>query len=172
MAGATLTFDASDADDALGRMLSAAGDLRPALKNIAEHEVPATKRRFIAQADPEGKPWAALNPLYATTKKGPGILRSPNRTLSREILYQLADQSVTIGSNQIYARIHNEGGTIVPKTASALVFSMGGQTFKVKSVTIPRRQFLGWSETDIRAVIDIVADHLMPDRGAPEPDPN
>ncbi|WP_411037626.1 phage virion morphogenesis protein [Shinella sp. BYT-45] len=160
MAGKTITIDDDDVNDALARLYAAAGDVTPALKNIGEFEAKVTRARFVSETDPEGKAWQGLNPLYAKTKKGPGILRGATRALS-QIVWQIADDSLEIGSNEVYARIHNEGGTIVPKNAAALVFSMGGQTFQVKSVTIPQRQFLGWSDASIREALAIVQDHFV-----------
>lgn len=161
MTGKSITVDDADVNDALARLLRAAGDVTPALKNIGEYGAKTTRRRFIDQVDPDGNPWAALNPLYAETKKGPGILRGQTRTLS-QIGWQIADNGgVEWGSNEVYARIHNEGGTIVPKSAAALVFSMGGRTFKVKKVTLPKRQFLGNNASDIDNILDIVMDHFV-----------
>lgn len=159
MSGTAITLDDQDVKDALARLLAAAGDLRPVLKNIGEYEAKATRARFLSATDPDGKPWQALNALYAKTKKGPGILRGATKSLS-QIVWQAGAASVDIGSNEVYARIHNQGGKILPKNAAALVFSMGGQTFKVKSVTIPRRQFLGWNEADIAEVKAIIEDHF------------
>ena len=161
MAGATITIDDDQIEDALARLLAAAGDVTPALKNIGEYGGRSSRQRFRDEKDPDGKPWAALNPLYAKTKKGTGILRGETRSLS-QIVWQLAgDDGVEWGSNEIYARIHNEGGTIVPKNAAALVFSMGGQTFKVKSVRMPKRQFLGVNEADLQEILAIVQDHFV-----------
>lgn len=159
MTGTSITIEDSAVVDALGRLYAAAGDLSPALKNIGEYETRVTKQRFIDEKDPDGIAWKDLNPLYAKTKKGPGKLRGETRSLS-QIVYQAANDNVEIGSNEVHARIHNEGGTIVPKNAAALVFSMGGQTFKVKSVTIPRRQFLGFSQADIEEIRAIIEDHF------------
>lgn len=159
MTGTAITLEDQDAKDALTRLYEATGNVKPALKNIGEYEAKVTRARFISQTDPEGKAWKTLNTLYAKTKKGPGILRGATRDLS-SIVYQLAADSVDIGSDAVHARIHNQGGKIVPKNAAALVFSMGGQTFKVKSVTIPRRQFAGWNETSIQEVKAIIEDHL------------
>lgn len=160
MAGTSITIDDQDVNDALARLYAAAGDVTPALKNIGEFEAKTTRGRFLSQTDPEGKPWKTLNELYAKTKKGPGILRGATRDLS-QIIWQLAEGGVEIGSNVVYAGVHNEGATIIPKDAAALVFSMGGQTFKVKSVTIPQRQFLGWNEASIQEAIAIVQDHFV-----------
>lgn len=161
LAGATLTFDDSEADGALERLYAAAGDLSPALKNVGEYETQATKDRFGTETDPEGRPWPDLNPLYALTKKGAGKLKGESGHLA-QIFYQLAgDSAVDVGSDAIYARAHNEGARIVPKTAAALFFSMGGQEFRVQSVTIPRRQFLGFSEADMTEILAIVEDHFV-----------
>jgi len=166
MAAATLTITDREVNDALARVISIAGDVTPALKNIGEYEASATKRRFIDERDPDGNAWAPLNPLYRQTKKGPGILRGETRSLS-QIVWQLAGSSeVEIGSNEVYARIHNEGGIIVPKSAAALVFSMGGRTIITKSVKIPQRTFLGFSAADTDEIMDILRDYLAENSAA------
>lgn len=159
MTSASIIIDDDQVTDALQKLYDAAGNLAPALKNIGEYETRVTKRRFMDEKDPDGSPWVGLNPLYAKTKKGPGKLRGESRSLSA-IAYQVAADSVEIGSDVIYARIHNEGGTIRPKTAGALVFSMGGQTFNVQSVKIPKRQYLGISAADREEILAIVTDHF------------
>lgn len=171
MAGKSVTFESDDVDAALAVLFAAAGDLKPALKNIGEYGASSTRRRFVTETDPEGKPWVDLNPLYAETKKGSGKLKGETRTLS-QIVWQLAnDSNVEWGSNEVYARIHNEGGTIVPKNAAALIFSMGGQTFAVQSVKIPKRQFLGTNQADIEEILAIVQDHFVEAVEAKNPSP-
>lgn len=161
MVGKSITVEDTDVDAALARLYDAAGNVTPALKNIGEYGAQSTRQRFIDEKSPEGQPWPDLNPLYARTKKGPGKLRGETRALS-QIVWQLADESgVEWGSNEIYARIHNEGGTIVPKNAAALIFSMGGQHSAVQKVTIPQRQFLGTNQADIDEILAIVQDHFV-----------
>ncbi len=48
-----------------------------------------------------------------------------------------------LGSNVKYARIHEFGGTIVPKRAPFLVFKIGGRVIKTQKVKIPARPYLG-----------------------------
>lgn len=155
-------------DEALRQVLSAADDLAPVFKNIGEYQVGSTKQRFKDEKDPDGQRWKDLNPIYAQTKKGPRILTGRTRSLS-QIIYQAAEQSVEIGSNLIYARIHQEGGDIRAKNGGALVFSMGRapggknsgeQVFKLKKVTIPRRSFLGINAADQERIEEIVRDHF------------
>ena len=160
MTGAVLEFDIRKADDALTRLLEAASDLKPALRNIGVYLAQSTKDRIAREESPDGKPFAPLNPLYKETKKGPGILRGESRDLSA-IVWQLAgDDTVEVGNNIIYGAIHQFGGVIKAKNAPALIFSMGGQTFARKSVTIPARPYLGLSQEDEAEVLAIVADHL------------
>ena len=53
------------------------------------------------------------------------------------------DGSLLVGSNKVYARIHQNGGTIEAKHKPYLIFKVGGQFVKVKKVTMPQRRFLG-----------------------------
>lgn len=169
MAAAGITIYTDVVDEALRQVLAAAEDLAPVFKNIGEYQVGATKQRFRDEKDPDGQRWKDLNPIYAETKKGPRILTGRTRTLS-QIIYQMADsQSVEIGSNVIYARIHQEGGEIRAKNGGALVFSMGRapdgrnsgeQVFKLKKVTIPRRSYLGINAADQERIEEIVRDHF------------
>ncbi len=65
----------------------------------------------------------------------------------------------TVGTDVVYARIHEYGGTIVPKVAKALRFVIGDKTIVAKSVTMPQRSFLRSTlsdrEQDIRAALAV-----------------
>lgn len=65
-----------------------------------------------------------------------------------------------MGSNSEHAAIHHFGGVIKPKSASALVFEMGGMTFRVKKVAIPARPFADLSEKDREEILAIITDYL------------
>lgn len=159
MTGAQIRVDDAAVMGALRKLVEVSGNLSGALKNIGEHLQAATKERIAAERSPDGKPFAPLNELYKTTKKGPGILRGDSGDLA-SIVYQLGEQEVLVGSDTIYSAIHQFGGTIKPKTASALVFLMGGQTFKVKSVKIPPRPYLGISAEDETEIMAILEDYI------------
>ena len=160
MTGVRIEVNTEQVLDVLQRLLAATGDLRPVLKNIGEYEAQATKDRIAKGVTPEGVPFAPLNPLYAATKKGPGILRGESGDLA-SIVYQLAEEdSVEIGNNAIHGAIHQFGGVIRPKNGPALVFSLGGQTVFASEVTIPARPYLGVSDDDEREILAIIADYL------------
>ena len=50
--------------------------------------------------------------------------------------------SVIVGTNKVYARIHEYGGTIVPKVAKMLAWKVNGQWVFAHKVTIPPHPYL------------------------------
>jgi len=58
-----------------------------------------------------------------------------------------------VGTNVIYARIHELGGEIVPKNGPYLVFQVSGRWVRTKHVTMPKRPFLQPSLDQNRAQI-------------------
>lgn len=161
MTGARIDLDDAEALSGLQRILAAAGDLDPVLDNIGVQMRQSTIARILAERSPDGTAFAPLNPLYAETKQGPGILRGKSGRLA-SIIYQLAGgDSVEWGTDMEYGAAHQFGVTIKPKNAPALVFSMGGRRFAVKSVTIPARPYLGINEDDRAAILKIVSDHFQ-----------
>lgn len=47
-----------------------------------------------------------------------------------------------VGPHRVYARIHEVGGTIVPKRAKCLTFKVDGHVIRAKKVTIPARPYV------------------------------
>ena len=63
--------------------------------------------------------------------------------LARSVGYKLSGNKVVVGSNLIYAPIHEFGGVIVPKRAKALLFkTLDGRWHSASRVVIPARPFL------------------------------
>jgi phage virion morphogenesis protein len=119
--------------------------------------VTTTQRRITQGVDADGNPFAPLNPAYAAIKRGPGILRE-SLMLQRSITFEAGHNTVTVGSNRIYAAIRQFGGKIVPKNAKALVFKLGagGGIVRVKSVTTPARPYLGFGAAETEVTLDVV----------------
>jgi len=90
---------------------------------------------FRSQSDPDGNPWAP-------TIRGGNILRDTGR-LRNSLTYEVQGDRVTVGTNVLYAPVHQFGATITAKRAPFLVFQVGGRWVRKKSVTIPARPFLG-----------------------------
>ncbi|MEN2980272.1 phage virion morphogenesis protein [Tistrella bauzanensis] len=159
-AGLSITDQLSGALQALVRGLDQPDSL---ITNIGVLLVQSTKDRFLAGQGPDGIPWAPLNPLYAATKKGPGILREAGAFggLMSTIVWQRdGATALIVGTNRIYAAAHQFGAVIVPKTAAALVFGLGEELIHAQSVTIPAREFLGVSETDQEGMIHLATDYV------------
>lgn len=159
MTGVTIRVEVDEVVVALQR-IAAAGD-RPddLLKLIGEDLVNSTKQRFRDEKAPDGASWAPLNPLYASTKKGTGILRETGQ-LAGSIVWQIADGTLEVGTNRPHARVHQFGAKIVPKAAAALVFEMGGKTIEAASVTVPARAFLGISSDDLADIRVTTAEYF------------
>ena len=150
--GVTIRPDSRRVLAALGRLEAAGRDPSPALKAIGEDMRASTIERFMRAVDPSNTGWAPLNPEYARRKRGPGILRE-TRQLSQSIVWQLAAETLAVGTNRPHARVHQFG------------FRREGR------LTIPARPFLGTSGADRRAIIETVTDYLVTASGgavAPE----
>ncbi|MDD7568300.1 MAG: phage virion morphogenesis protein [[Actinobacillus] rossii] len=100
--------------------------------------------RFKAETDPEGKKWKPLSPITLAEKKGAGILRESGN-LSNKTSYNINNDGVEFGSAEIYARLHQFGGVIRPKTKTILK-TKGGRF--LRQATIPARPWLGAGEKD------------------------
>lgn len=165
--GVTFTASLDDAAMrvALGRVEGLMTVPTPMLKQIGAGIVAAVQEHFELQSDPWGKPWHALCPAYLPMKQNSRILTESHHLVD-SVNYQVGTNSVSAGSNVIYARIHQLGGKIVPKTQPALSFLLGVGVgnkpgiVQVKSVTIPARPYLGLGEAEKEAIALAVKLHV------------
>lgn len=152
MAGVLIYEQIDDRDPLrkMGRIVEKTLDKRPAMKAIGQYMLRRTDERFTGEHDPEGNPWAPLAAMtYLRSYKGrkftkKGLTKKfTNYILSRKILtksHQLrrsitdeaTSDSVAIGTNKIYAAIHQLGG-------------LAGRGKKTK---IPARPYLGINNDD------------------------
>lgn len=140
-----LTFDDPRVIAYLER-LAAAGFLDKAVFSaIGEELLLSTDARFDSQTDPGGRPWEPLNSKYAEWKRafhGHDRILKLRGYLRDTLHYQATDVSVAIGSNRIYSAIHQ----------------FGGQTGREHKTTIPARPYLGVSDDDVAAILEIIED--------------
>jgi phage virion morphogenesis protein len=137
------------------------------LRPIGAALVETTQQRFEHGRDPQGSPWKPWNPAYAAVTKSNSILRGRGGAggLMQSVTFKVDGRAVRIGSNKIYAGVHQFGATIVPKNKKALFFFLKGASGHVfgihaKKVTIPARPYLGIGPADRQAVREIVHDEL------------
>lgn len=175
MAGAriTVTFDNREVVKRFQRLGAMLVNTVPIMRAIGVVLVRNTEDRFTAGRGPDGSPWAPLNPAYAAIKRGPSILVASGM-LRRSITFAAGQNNVVIGSNRVYAAVHQFGGVIKAKTPNGLRFFLGGAgpnlltgkakkskpgvkvEVKVMSVRIPARPYLGLNAADEADVMETV----------------
>jgi len=120
----------------LAALTAATEDLQPAYATVGRVLVNRIRLCFKLSIDPWGNPWQALK-----FRKGQP-LRDTGR-LNRSIVSKVDATGVTVGTNLIYAPVHQFGATIVPKNKPRLVFpGPNGNLIFAKKVTIPARPFM------------------------------
>ena len=146
-------IDDRQIQQALRCLRDAADDLAPALQDIGEYLASATRQRFAEGKDPKGAPWA---PLSARTIAGKGHAKPliGETGLLRKIRYQLeGPDTVAVGTGAEYGATHQFGAKK----------GRFGKTRKGRPIPwgdIPARPFLGVSDEDRTAILDILQEHL------------
>lgn len=186
MAGAAITFDDAAVQEALDRVGAAGGDTSAMMADITAAMLLSTHRRFETESDPDGKAWAPLKPRTAAQRArgrgnapaNPKILRDTNRLYS-SITGQSDDTTSQVGTNVVYAGIHQTGGTITqyPQSRTIRMRKVGRKrlfakrthkrvtehraTFGTRTIVIPARPYLGFSDEDRAELLAIGEAHLV-----------
>jgi len=118
----------------LMRLARQVGDKKPILEAMGLQLVSLTKRAFSD---------ASLRPsAWPARQSGTNSLLRKSGALWQSIrITALTANSVTVGSDRLYAAIHQLGGKIEAKPGKRLAFQIGGRKIFVKSVNIPARPF-------------------------------
>lgn len=141
------------------RQLERAGaDLTPLMIDIGNLLEGSTKDRLMqSNTSPDRVPW----PKSMRASEDGGKTLVDTRRLLGSIVNVPGAKSVEIGSNVIYAGIHQTGGEIVPKNGDALAFALpNGDFVTVGKVTIPARPYLGISDDDEATIYELVEGHF------------
>ena len=121
-------------------------DFRPLLESVGAEVESQTRRRISEEkATPDGTPWQPWSDDYAETRHGGHSLLEGEGELLDSIQFLVGSDQVEIGSNLIYAAIHQHGG-----------YEVG--------MTIPARIYLGISpenEEDLMGILDDWADRQL-----------
>ena len=164
MARIVIDVDSQGAIRGVRRLAQKLDNPRPAFDAIGALLVDSAKERFEREAGPGGVPWKKSR---RAEEEGGRTLRDSGR-LFDSITHNVLSDGVEVGTNVVYAAIHQLGGrtpprVIRPKNKRALYWP--GARHPVKSVNhpgsdIPARPFLGVDEGDRRAIERIIALHL------------
>jgi phage virion morphogenesis protein len=151
MANITVRIDDAELRKAIDRVIDHMADLTPAMQEIGDYMITATRDRFDTETAPDGSKWAALSPRYAARKArmrsvvdGGKRILAKRGTLRDTIRYKASRSDVVIGSNEVYAAIHQ----------------LGGQAGRGRKATIPARPFLGISPQDQEEILRILGDYI------------
>lgn len=145
-----IEFNDRDAETAITGLGLLFDDLTPVMEEIGETLVASTTDRFKAGTAADGSPWkpksAATLAKYAKGKDRVDSrpLHGPSLSLSRTIFHQAGARQVEVGSNRVYAAMMHFGGA-----KSAFPHLWGD---------IPARPFLGVSDDDRTAILEIVGE--------------
>jgi phage virion morphogenesis protein len=168
MAGVSIRIDGDT--EALAELKGIAArldDATPMYDEIGGYLVVATQARFEAEKGPAGNPWPKS---YRASAFGGKTLRDSGR-LYQSFTHNPSKTGVAVGTNVLYAAIHQFGGTITAKTPKGLNWqyrTAGGNKPKwarKQSVTLPSRPFLGLDEDDEREIVAIAANYIAPEAG-------
>ncbi len=122
------------------KRLASKAALRSAFLEIAARMETATRMRFEAGTDPDGKKW---KPSARALKEG-GRTLVDTAHLMQSITSRSDDTAALVGSNVIYARIHQ----------------LGGKAGRGGSADMPARPYLGFSREDKTAITEIFINNL------------
>lgn len=117
-------------------------DKHRALDEIGQYFTSEIQQRFVRSEDHEGRAWERLKYRVGKPLVNTGILRS---SITHRILN---GNTVEVGTNVVYAAIHN----------------YGGRAGRGKKVKIPKREFMGISDTNEIEINEIVEKQLNRNR--------
>lgn len=158
-----INIEAEELRDELRRLEAAGEDLSAPLDEIGGYVTAETQSRFERGHGPDGRAWPPS--IRVQMHQGGQTLVDTGR-LRDSITWRATRRAVTIGSNVVYAAIHQLGGRIRARSAKALKFHIPGVGWRTTAaVNIPARPFLGINAGDRREIVDILRDHLAPAGG-------
>jgi phage virion morphogenesis protein len=149
----TIELTSDSVGPALQRVAEALDETAPLMAQIAEYLVVSTKRRFPTGKGPTGAPWAPKSPVtlasYGARKSNRVDNRplfGPSGQLNSQIFPESGPDFAAVGSNRVYAAMMQFGGT---KAAFPHLWG-----------NIPARPFLGFSDEDETAILQLLADGI------------
>jgi phage gpG-like protein len=173
MAGALMRVELADQDlalSSLGDLIARTGNPTPLFENIGLSLVTSTQHRFDTGIGVDGSPWPPS--LRVIAHGGKTLVLSAR--LYRSITFTASASGVEIGTNVVYAAIHQFGGDInqnarkqtvhfkVNKKTGRQRFSKAKGSSHSKEVSIgartihmPARPFIGLDDDDDAAILRI-----------------
>lgn len=179
-----LKLDDSQVQSTLRQLHTKLGNLHKPMDEIGQYTVESVRKRFATSTGPDGQAWAArksstisamLDQRKNSRKKDGSLSASGQKFLSGSkilvasgalegsIAYEATSSSMTVKPGALpYAAAHQFGNSpyvIRPKNKKALAFN-GIVRKKVNHPGQTARPYLGWSDEDRSAIMDIMKSYL------------
>ncbi len=158
MPTAILTIDGAPLAVLADRLRAADADMGEPLAAIGASWKSSTKRRFETGTGPDGAAW---RPSKRALRVG-GQTLVEHGHLKGSITHKVEGNTVEVGSNLVYAAIHQFGGAITTARAKANADAMTGfgQDVAEHRIVMPARPFLGVEPDDYTTWEEILAGFL------------
>lgn len=140
-----IKIDDKDVKGLLNELLNRVKDLSPVMRNIAGIMHNAVEENLKQEGRPKWKPLSSKT-IKAREKKGywPGKILQMRGELASSITSKYDSSSAMVGTNKVYAGIHQ----------------FGGKAGRGRKVEIPARPFLKLTDQDIEDIKQAVIDYL------------
>ncbi|MGI2182428.1 phage virion morphogenesis protein [Shewanella oncorhynchi] len=152
MSKVDIQFTNSTVLQVLNSLMDKLDDLSEPMNDIAAVLESATESAFEAEADPTtGQAWASLTDAYLKAnpkRQGGKMLQASAGGLAASVVADSGDFWAAIGSNKIYAAIHQFGGT---------------DDMPAGPAGIPARAYLGIGQENEQQVLMIMEQFLSSD---------
>lgn len=166
---AAITFDISELIALDGRLEAAyqrSKDLSPLMDAIGMAMEASTDERFDDEASPSGAPWTKS----AAAKARGGKTLTDSARLRGSVTHLASADRVEIGTNLIYAGVHQSGFDGPVTISSHERRGRSGKTHSVNSfirdMAIEARPYLGIGGDDEQTIAELSADYLLEDLAA------
>lgn len=111
MAGDTIRLKTNDRNvrDLMESLARRLADMTPALAEIGEILGESVKNNFKSEHSPQGTPWKPLSARTLARRRLPGRILNETGTLRNALHVSVSGNRVTVGTNVIYAAVHQFG---------------------------------------------------------------
>lgn len=164
MAGSFLEINANtpEIQAVLRELTGALNDLTPAFRDIGETLLNSTRERFNTSTDPSGRKWAPLKPstLAARARAAGGSIKGGKNKgrYGKRAALAFATAKPLIFKGNLMGLLNYRADKTSVRVGTPLIY---GATHQFGRGPIPARPFLGLSQSDEAAVLDILNDHLQ-----------
>ncbi len=142
----------------LERLARRAADAHPLMDAIGAAMESSTMQRFEDERAPDGQRW---KPSLRALQSG-GVTLTDTGRLKGSMTHRATRDTAEVGTNVIYAGVHQGGATIRGKSGGRLKFAIPGLGFRSPlEVVIPARPFLGIDQDDRDTIEELVDGYLM-----------